>query len=189
MKNVLFTIVMLVSISVTSQNQTTYVLDTVQSVINWEGSYAFNFSQHQGTVHFKRGVLTAVSGNITGGTFVIDMTTISNEEYEKGIGPVAHLRDPDFFDVEKHTEASLVITGVEYYETENIHRFYADLTIKGITNAIKFMATADNTKNTIEAKFKIDRQRWGITYNNKFKNDAIADGVGFMVSLQFKAVN
>lgn len=189
MKKALFTFIMLACITALSQEQKTFVLDTQASVINWMGSYAFNFSEHTGTVQFKEGVLTTVDGNITGGSFVIDMTTISNEEYLKGIGPVEHLRDSDFFDVNKHKEASLVITGIEYFETENIHRFYADLTIKGITKAIKFMAQADSANNTIEAKFKIDRQRWGITYNNRFKNDAIADGIGFMVSLQFKPIN
>ncbi|MEP2935468.1 MAG: YceI family protein [Gilvibacter sp.] len=189
MKKAIFIIIMLAGLTAQSQDQKTYVLDTKASVINWIGNYVFNFSEHTGTVHFKEGVLTTTNGNISGGTFVIDMTTISNEEFLKGIGPVEHLRDTDFFNVNKYPEASLVITGIEYFSTENVHRFYADLTIKGVTNSIKFIAEADGSNNTITAKFKIDRQRWGITYNNKFKNDAIADGIGFIVSLQFKDID
>ncbi len=189
MKSLLITCIMLAGFAATSQNQKTYMLDTIASVINWEGNYAFNFSQHNGTVHFKAGVLTTTNDHITGGSFIIDMTTISNPEYLEGIGPVKHLRDSDFFDVEKHREALLVITKVEYFTNENIHKILANLTIKGITKPIEFWATADGNKNTLETKFKIDRTRWGITYNNKLKNQAIADGIGFIVNLQFKPVN
>jgi len=189
MKKAVFTFIMLVGITATSQNQKTYVLDTAQSVINWQGNYVFNFSEHNGTVHFKQGVLTTLNGNIIGGSFVIDMTTISNAEYLEGIGPVKHLRDSDFFDVEKHEEASLIFTSVEYFTNENIHKITADSTIKGITNSIVFWADVDDSRNLIETKFKIDRNLWGVSYNNRFKNDAIADGIGFKVSLQFKSLN
>ena len=168
-----------------TQQQKTYQLKPQQSVINWTGSYTFLFSEHKGTVNFKEGTLFSNDGNITGGSFLIDMTTISNEEYLAGIGPVQHIRNPDFFDVNKFPEAKLVITSVQFFPRENRHKFMADLTIKGITKPIEFWPEIDEANNRINTKLKIDRTRWGITYNNKLKNDAISDAIAFDIVLQF----
>lgn len=186
MRKLLFTFIILTGLTATSQNQETYQLNTEQSVIHWQGSYSFSFSEHKGTVHFKAGKLITNNGNITGGSFVIDMTTISNEEFLEGIGPVKHIRNSDFFDVKKFPEAKLVMTSVEYFTNENTHRIYADLTIKGITNNIRFYATVDDDAKSLETSFIIDRSLWGITYNNKLKNEAISDAIEFNVNLQFQ---
>lgn len=185
MKQLVFTLVMAAGISVLGQSQKTYPLNTQQSTIEWKGSYAFLFSSHSGTVRFKNGTLRTHDGNITGGQFTVDMTTISNEEYEKGVGPVAHLRNSDFFYVEQYPEASLVFTSVEYFKNENIHKILAALTIKGITQTITFWATVQEATKTMETRFIIDRTLWGITYNNKLKNDAISDAIELIVKLQF----
>lgn len=177
---------LLASFLTSGQSQKTYVLDTDESVINWIGNYVFNFGEHRGTVKFREGTLNTANGDIVGGSFEIDMTSISNPEYLEGIGPVKHLRDTDFFHVSKFPTSTLEITRIEYFESENIHRFYANLTIKGITKPVKFMATANPNDKTVEARFKIDRTRWGINYNNKLKDDAIAEGIGFEVYLKFK---
>jgi polyisoprenoid-binding protein YceI len=186
MKKLLITLIILTGLTATSQNQETHQLNTEQSVINWQGSYSFSFSEHTGTVHFKEGELITLGGNITGGSFVIDMTTISNEAYLRQEGAVKHLRGDDFFDVEKFPDAKLVLTSVEYFTNENTHRIFAYLTIKGITKNIRFYATADGDAKTLEAKFKIDRTRWGITYNHKLKDEAISDAMEFIINLQFQ---
>ena len=185
MKHLLITFIMLVGITATSQHQKTHQLNIKESVIHWTGSYTFFFSEHNGTVQFKSGQLLTQDNSVIGGSFVIDMTTISNEEYLENIGPVKHIRDSDFFDVTKYPEATLVITSVTYYEDTNTHKVLADLTIKGITKEIKFYPTIDGTTKTLKTEFKIDRTRWGITYNNRLKNDAISDAIAFVVTLQF----
>ena len=68
---------------------------------------------------------------------------------------------------------------------ENIHKIFADLTIRGITQAIEFNAFADEVKKQLKTKFKIDRTLWGITYNNRLKNEALSDAIEFDVLLQF----
>ena len=186
MQKLLITFIILAGFTASSQNQETFQLNTEESVINWKGSYSFSFSEHNGTVHFKEGELITQDGNITGGSFIIDMTTISNAAYLDGNGSVKHLRSDDFFDVEKFPEATLVMTSVEYFTNGNTHRIFADLTIKGITKNIRFYATADGDTKTFETKFKIDRTLWGITYNHKLKNEAISEAIEFNVSLQFQ---
>jgi len=187
MKHLLITFIILTSIFVTGQSQKTNQLDTFQSVIKWKGSYSFKFSEHNGTVQFSKGKLITSKGNITGGSFTIDMTSISNEEYRlrEDMGPVKHLRDTDFFNVAKFPEAKIVITKVEYFSNDNTHRLTADLTIKGVTKSIDFIAHANGETKQLTTKFIIDRTRWGITYNSDMKNSMISDAIEFDAILQF----
>lgn len=189
MKQIASILFLLLCTTAVSQVKKSYVLDIEKSKIIWTGEYAFSFSEHTGTVNFKQGVLATVDGNISGGTFVIDMTSITNPDHLEGNGPVDHLKDPDFFNVAKFPEASIVFTSVKYSANSDGHHVIADLTIKGITKSVKFWATADESENAVYTKFKIDRTLWGISYNNKLKEHAIADGIGFEVSLVFKANN
>jgi polyisoprenoid-binding protein YceI len=185
MQKFLITIIMLAGITAAAQHQKTYQLDTQKSIINWTGSYSFLMSEHKGTVQFKKGELFTTNGNISGGAFTIDMKSISNEEFLSGVGPVAHIRNEDFFNVEKYPEARLVITSVEFFPRDNRHKMLADLTIKGITKPIEFWPEVDEVRSKMTVQFKIDRTRWGITYNNKLKNDAISEAIEFDVVLQF----
>ena len=61
----------------------------------------------------------------------------------------------------------------------------ANLTIKNKTQPIEFWATVDTEKKALNTRFKIDRRRWGITYNNELKNHAIADAIEFEAELFF----
>lgn len=182
----LLSILMLLTCSiVSSQNLNVYPLRTEESVINWKGSYTFKFSEHTGTVQFKEGNLYTANGNVTGGDFLIDMTTISNEDYLLDRGAVKHLRSADFFDVTKYPEAKLYINHVEYYSDINQHYFKGELTIMEITKPVEFYGTVDDQSKQLKARLKIDRTRWGITYNHKIKDQAISDAIEFDVLLQF----
>lgn len=185
MQHVLITFIILTSLTVTGQSQKTYQLNTVESTINWKGTYTFLMSEHNGTVHFKEGTLTTVDENIKGGSFEIDMTTISNQEYLDGIGPVEHLRNQDFFDVSRFPKAYLIITSVEYFTENNQHKILADLTIKDKTRPIEFWAVANPETKQLTTQFKIDRTRWGIVHNNMVKEHSISEAIVFDVTLQF----
>lgn len=185
MKTASSVLFLLMSVSAMCQTQKNYTLDVEQSVLNWRGTYAFQFSEHSGTVHFKKGILTTTDGHISSGSFIIDMNSITNEDYRNNVGPVKHLKDSDFFNVPEYPEAALTITKVTFFEENNQHKMDANLTIKGITKPIEFWSTVDATQKRLSTKFKIDRRRWGITYNNKLKNHAISDAVEFEAILNF----
>ncbi|WP_350288474.1 YceI family protein [uncultured Croceitalea sp.] len=189
MKNTLITlgVILSLSASIYAQNES-YDLDIAKSSVKWKGSYLFQFSEHTGTVSFKKGTLYTQKGNITSGSFVVDMTSITNAEYKENPenGPVGHLKNADFFDVNIFPEASLELTKVSYFNDNNEHRFEGYLTIKGISNPIMIRAFADEASKTIKTKFKIDRKDWGITYNSKYKDSAISDAIEFDIILQFK---
>jgi len=57
----------------------TYTLNTDQSVIVWTGK-EITTSLHFGNIYFASGQFEVSGGLITGGEFVVDMTTIDNQD-------------------------------------------------------------------------------------------------------------
>ena len=157
-------------------------INTTKSKIRWESELVFHFSGHYGHVSFKEGHFIKKGDVISGGEFLIDMNTISDEEGNTNSGLANHLKDPDFFEVQTYPTAKLVMNAVQYEKNTRM-KIKADLTIKGITKPIIFYAEVDYEKKQMLTKFKIDRTRWGVTYNNKLKNDAISDAIKFEVLL------
>ncbi|WP_111682577.1 YceI family protein [Winogradskyella tangerina] len=160
-------------------------INTSKSELKWTGEYSFYFGGHNGTISFSEGHFIKTGDVISGGEFIIDMNSIvclDIEDEEGNASLVDHLKHEDFFEVENFPTAKLVITNVKYHDQTNM-KISADLTIKGITLPINFQAKVDYDKQQMTTKFKIDRQRWGIDYNSKIRDGAIADGIGFEVTL------
>lgn len=175
--------------------QTNYTIDTKKSNVAWEGKKITG--KHNGNVNLKSGTLVIKGGNIAGGSFVIDMnsitcTDIENEEYNKKL--VAHLKNDDFFATEKHPTASIVLKKIKRFKSEaGKYELTADLTIKGITKSIVFPAKLEKVGNTYKATadITIDRTLWNIQYgSSKFfdalGDKAIKDDINFSVELQTK---
>lgn len=79
--------------------------------------------------------------------------------------------------------ATLKITKVEYHDKISA-RLEADLTMKGITESINFQAKFDYKEKEMKTRFKIDRKKWNLNYESKFKDGAISDAIGFEVSIK-----
>tara|TARA_B110000459_G_scaffold172555_1_gene194073 strand:- start:1485 stop:2078 length:594 start_codon:yes stop_codon:yes gene_type:complete len=148
-------------------------VNTKNSKLIWTGSKPTG--SHTGTIDIVSGFLTFDHGNFVGGTFSIDMQSLAtndmSEESNKKLD--RHLKNEDFFDVEKFSDANLKITKVFKIDDRN-YSVLADLTIKGITNPISFEAEVTGSGNSFvaAAKFTIDRTKWGVEYKsgNIFKN-------------------
>lgn len=144
------------------------------STVIWTGSKPTG--SHTGNMNIKSGYLTYDHGKVVGGNFVIDMKSITCSDIEsekKNQYLVDHLKDADFFNVDKFPEASLTIIRVQKLK-ENQFQMLADLTIKGITKPVSFTADLNvngNSYNAI-AKIIIDRTKWGVEYKsgNIFKD-------------------
>ncbi len=154
--------------------QTTYNVDTKKSTLDWLGKKVTG--QHNGTVDIKEGSLTTKKGIITAGTFTIDMQAIkcldlTDKTYNQKL--VGHLESKDFFNVAEHPTAKLVIKSVTDKQVT------ADLTIKGITNEIKFPVTVKETASEIiaDASFKVDRSKYDVRYGSSSFFDSLGDKV------------
>lgn len=157
-----------------------------QSVINWIGYKVTG--QHDGTITLREGVLEFKQDQLTGGSFVMDMTSINTTDLEGDYKNKldGHLKANDFFGVKKYPKATLVFTSVTKNETN--YSVVGDLTIKGITNKIAFDLEVSENKAT--TSFKIDRTKYGIKYGSAsffdgLKDKAIYNEFDLTVSLKF----
>ncbi len=170
-------------------------LPLISSTLKWTGKKLTG--EHYGTVQVASGNLIVEEGQLTGGSFTMNMTTIVVEDltdpgYNKDL--TDHLNSPDFFDTANHPEAKFDITGVEALATAdavgNTHTISGNLTIKGITNGIKFPATVNMTDGKVSAKagFAIDRTLWDIKFKSgkffpELGDKAISDEIGIQLEL------
>ncbi|TYA74013.1 YceI family protein [Seonamhaeicola marinus] len=177
MKTLLFITTLCLSV-LTNAQEKEFRISTSKSYVEWEGSKTFEMGKHSGTVNIKSGAMKLKEFKIVGGEFIIDMNTIENTDGRYNAMLVDHLKNDDFFSVAKFPEAKLSITQVYYKDNVNVEVF-ADLTIKGITNPIKFKGKLDFRKDGIKlhTEFSIDRTLWGVDYKSKGLFGAVKDGI------------
>ncbi|MDA0316689.1 MAG: YceI family protein [Bacteroidetes bacterium] len=167
-------------------SEITKEVNTETSVVKWTGYKVTG--QHEGTIMIKKGSLTFEDNLLVGGKFIIDMSTINTTDlegdYKKKLD--GHLKDDDFFGVEKHKTASLVFTSLK--QNGAYYIVNADLTIKGITNKVKFKMQV--SENSATADLKIDRTKFDIKYGSAsffddLKDRSIYDEFDLNVNLSF----
>jgi len=175
---------------------TTLPVNTAGSTMTWN---AKKFGgEHTGTVQLASGSLEVNGRKLMGGSFEIDMTSITdtditNPEFNAKL--TNHLKSEDFFSAEKHPVATFKITKATPISKAQAgapnYTITGDLTIKGITNAITFPATVKTDGKTAEAAAKIalDRTKWDIKYRSGMLGtaaDKIIDDT-FTIDLKLKA--
>ncbi|MDF1671940.1 MAG: sodium-translocating pyrophosphatase [Vicingaceae bacterium] len=128
---------------------------------------------HTGGVAISESTLKMEEESLTGG-LTIDMTQITCTDIEPGEDNdklISHLKNDDFFGVENFPTASMNVTNaIKDEQNEGYYNVTADLTIKGVTNAIEFPALIKANEDGslhIEATFAFDRTGYGIEYGSK----------------------
>ncbi|RZJ79797.1 MAG: YceI family protein [Flavobacterium sp.] len=153
-----------------------YTVDVTKSTVNWEGK---KFSgAHTGSIALTSGNLQFNGKKLVQGGFIADMTSIKTMDGEKPSPNLdKHLKNDDFFGVEKFPAANFVIKKVEGAGTDV--KITGDLTIKGKTNSITFPAkltwNADKTVTAVAEKVTVDRTKYGIEYKSKSIFSSIGD--------------
>ena len=155
----------------------TLKINTAESVINWKGYKVTG--QHYGTVMLKDGNLEYKDGMLAGGSFSIDMTTISVGDLEGDYkGKLeGHLKSDDFFGVNNYPTATFVITEVVSSCKPGDYRISGDLTIKEATRPIKFNAqiTEEGNNHVATAEITIDRADYDVRYGSGSFFDNLGD--------------
>ncbi len=160
----------------------TMTVDTKASKVEWLGEKVTG--KHNGNVMLQSGTVEATGGRLTGGSFVLDMTSITNEdlkdaEYNGKL--IGHLKSDDFFSVEKNPTATFKITSVAAVKGAEAgkpnYTVNGDLTIKGITNRITFPATVAMKGGQLTAvgTAKVDRTKYDIKYGSGSFFDNLGD--------------
>ncbi|NBC06988.1 MAG: YceI family protein [Bacteroidetes bacterium] len=148
-----------------------------ESNIVWNG-YKVTGS-HTGTIKLESGALEFEGDRLVGGEFTIDMTSIAvtdlSGEYQKKLE--GHLKSKDFFGVEDHPTATFKITEVVSRGTPGDYKIVGDLTIKDITNEIKFLTNLkeESGKTKATAEVKVDRSEYNVRYGSGSFFDNLGD--------------
>ncbi len=148
------------------------------STVKWVGSKVGG--SHNGTISLSEGNIIMEEGILTGGSFVIDMTSISNDDLKGGSKEKleGHLKSDDFFGVEKYPTAKFEITSA-IPQGSGKYKVIGNITIKGTTKEIKFPATVEKVGEgyTANADITIDRSEFDVRYGSGSFFDGLGDKV------------
>jgi polyisoprenoid-binding protein YceI len=147
------------------------------------GSYQLDPAHSKIGFEIPHLVISTVEGKFNQAEGAIDL----NEKFEKSKAKITvdiasidtgvvkrdgHLKSPDFFDAEKYPKMSFESTSIA--GTPDSFKLTGNLTIKGITKQVafdgKYLGTVmdgfGNQKAAFNAKAKISRKDFGLTWNN-----------------------
>lgn len=167
------------SVGAMAQGERTNSLDVdiENSSVQWVGKKVTG--AHNGSIDIKTGELHFDDEKIVGGSFAIDMTSITVEDIEKeamNAKLVGHLKSDDFFNTEKFKSATMTIKTIEETSRENgtekaklivKYDVVGTFVIKGISQDISFPVTVSYFGAAglrADANITIDRTLFDIHY-------------------------
>jgi polyisoprenoid-binding protein YceI len=148
--------------------------------------------------HFKNvhGTLTFDAGDPTRSSMTvrIDAAGLWSGEPQRD----AHLRSPDFLDVEKHPHITFESTRVTRV-AGNDYKVEGNLTIRGVTREVTLdvrfqgewrtpYGEKEVTRAGFHATTTIDRHAFGVSWNSPMANGGVVVGNDVMITLDAEAV-
>lgn len=166
-----------------------YALDTATSEVEWKGTM-LGVKSHTGTLHFNNGELTVINGELSGGSFTVDMHSynFTDTNYaaagSKGgtrVDLMNHLMSPDFFAVDSFPTAQFSITKVE----GNVAT--GDFTVRGHTQQeqVKNISLTHEGK-TIRATgdLTFNRRNYNVHWDHPAKDKVVSDDIVLTIDLK-----
>ena len=160
------------------------------------------------TVEFvaKHMMITTVKGRFAEltGTIVADETNLADSSVEATMQAAsldtrseqrdAHLRSPDFLDVERYPEVTFKSTGIS--GSKDSFKLTGDLTIRGVTRPITLEVTFEGegkdpwggTRASFSARGKFDRRDFGLTWNVALETGGILVSNEVKINIEAQAV-
>lgn len=148
-------------------------VDTKASTIVWSGSKVIG-GGHTGNISLKSGSLDIAGGKLKGGTFVIDMGTITESEGSDRL--VGHLKSDDFFGIATNPTAEFKTSKVKANK-DGGYDLTGDITIKGKTETISFPVVLKEVGSGYEAtaSITVDRSKFDVKYGSGSFFDDLGD--------------
>ena len=149
-----------------------YNIETAQSQITWTGREV-STSYHYGTLDFVSGNFEISNGEIVNGEFIVDMTSINNQDMEGDSKArlEGHLKSDDFFSVESYPTAAISINSSELI-SDGKWNVSADLSIKGFTHPVNFEMIS--SEDGWSANLVFDRSK----YDVRFRSGSFFENLG-----------
>ena len=142
------------------------------------------FGKVTGTVNWDDADVTKSTAEAT-----IDATTINTHEPKRD----AHLKSPEFFDVEKNPTITFKSTQVQKAGADHL-KITGNLTIHGVTRPVILDATytgivkdpGGNTRRGASAKTKLNRKDFGLTWNKSLEAGGVLVGDEVDIALELE---
>ncbi len=167
-----------------------YDLDQAHSTVEFVARHLMiskvrgRFASFSGSVHVAE-VPEESSVEVT-----IDAASVDTNQDQRD----AHLRTPDFLDVETYPTLSFKSTSVAF---EGDHwKVTGDLTLRDVTRPVVLDVEFEGANTTpwgtqavaFEASTEIDREDWGLTYNQALETGGVVVGKKVRIELNVEAV-
>ena len=162
-----------------SREAASYTIDEDASKIEWKGSAPDHF--HTGAFSVKGYFKTDKNGQITGGDFIIPITSIRNYDLPDDQKELllADLKGTNFFNVAVHPKAEFHITSVTAYKGGDAtvveganYLITGDFSMIGQSHPLSFPVRIKKDDRNLQtsAIFKLNRLQWGMkSYNDPTK--------------------
>ena len=172
---------------------TTWNLDSTHSVAEFKVKHMM-ISNVKGHFSGISGTLTLDEANLANSRVAatIDVASIATRDPQRD----AHLKSPDFFDIEKFPTMAFKSAGVTRTGDGEL-AVEGDLTIHGVTRKATFNvegptpATKDpwgNTRVALSATTRINRKDYGLTWNTALETGGILVGEEVTITLDLQFV-
>lgn len=173
----LFLVIALCGFSGKTSVESALKVSLTESTVSWKGKKVGG--EHYGKVSLISANLDYDKNRIKGGSFEIDMTSITCEDItSEGSNKrlVDHLRSDDFFSVENHPRAQFKLTEAKTKNGKD-YDMKGNLTIKGITKPVSFPAVVSTIGDKVVANATIvfDRAAYDIQYRSGSYFENLAD--------------
>lgn len=176
----------------TTAKEVTYQIIPSESSARWKG-VMLGVKQHHGLVSFTEGDLVVANGQLVGGNFTVDMSSIApmdsayapeTDKQGRRSDLIGHLKSADFFDVTNHPTAKLRIIEASGNTAT------AELTLRGKTGTEKIeniQITENNGELTATGTMKFDRQKYDVKWDSGVQEAVLSDEIELNVDLKGRA--
>lgn len=154
------------SVACSNQPKQSNQLDIKKSKILWNTGKMMG--GHFGYILFKSGSLQySPAGKPVSGSFIIDMNQIHSTDIKEETARLkkdGEIRSPDFLAAGQFPTATVNVKKITQVGSSSAFQVNADLTIKGITNPIDFLANIETKADStyITGNVDIHRYLWNI---------------------------
>lgn len=186
----LFTAAVAIAASVNAQSKWNF--DPSHSAVEFEVSHMV-ITEVTGKFHSFEGEVTSGEVDFTDSriSFSIDASSV-NTENEKRDG---HLKSADFFDVENHPKITFKSKSMKKVSGNN-YKLTGDFTMHGVTKEITLDAKYNgiakdpwgNTKAGFKVTGEINREDYGLTWNNTLDNGNLLVGKEVFITCRIQLV-
>ena len=144
------------------------------------------FERWQGTIDFDEQQPTASKVSVT-----IEAASVDTREAKRD----AHLRSPDFFDVEKYPALSFESSRIKKGEGDH-YRVLGNLTLHGVTRPVELDAELlgtgkdpwGNQRVGFQARTTLNRKDFGLGWNQALEAGGVLVGESIEIALDVQAV-